>query len=117
MGGLSAIVSAMPGGDQMVREGRVDEKELDRIEAIVNSMTPQERRKPNIINGERRQRIAKGAGVEVFQVNQLLKKFNDTRKMMKKVTTQMQGKKGKRFRRKMGMGDMSGFEDLLSKLK
>ena len=120
MGGLGSLVSALPGGNKALADGNVDEGELDRIEAIINSMTPEERSKPNMVNGSRRARIARGSGMSVTQVNQLIKRFNETRKQVKKVMTafnvQSKGKKGKR-RRKMripGMGniDFSKFEDM-----
>ena len=65
--------------------GVVDEKEFDRVEAIIRSMTPKERRRPEIINGSRRQRIAAGCGMRVQDVNKLLKNFEDSKKMMKKM--------------------------------
>lgn len=120
MGGLGSLVSALPGGNKALADGNVDEGELDRIEAIINSMTPEERSKPNMLNGSRRARIARGSGMSVTQVNQLIKRFNETRKQVKKVMTafnaQSKEKKGKR-RRKMripGMGniDFSKFEDM-----
>ncbi len=120
MGGLGSLVSALPGGNKALADGNVDEGELDRTEAIINSMTPEERSKPNMLNGSRRARIARGSGMSVTQVNQLIKRFNETRKQVKKVMTafnaQSKGKKGKR-RRKMripGMGniDFSKFEDM-----
>ncbi len=120
MGGLGSLVSALPGGNKALADGNVDEGELDRIEAIINSMTPEERSKPNMLNGSRRARIARGSGMSVTQINQLVKRFNETRKQVKKVMTafnaQSKGKKGKR-RRKMripGMGniDFSKFEDM-----
>lgn len=120
MGGLGSLVSALPGGNKALADGNVDEGELDRIEAIINSMTPEERSRPNMLNGSRRARIARGSGMSVTQINQLVKRFNETRKQVKKVMTafnaQSKGKKGKR-RRKMripGMGniDFSKFEDM-----
>ena len=120
MGGLGSLVSALPGGNKALADGNVDEGELDRTEAIINSMTPEERSKPNMLNGSRRARIARGSGMSVTQVNQLIKRFNETRKQVKKVmaafNAQSKGKKGKR-RRKMripGMGniDFSKFEDM-----
>jgi len=93
MGGLGGILKSLPGvGKQMKElEGQVDERELDRIEAIIFSMTPAERTNPKIINGHRRERIAKGSGMHVSDVNRLLKQFAESRKMMK----QMQGMTGK----------------------
>jgi len=76
-----------------------DEKELKHIEAIINSMTPQEREKPSIINGSRRKRIARGSGTSVQDVNRLLKEFNAMREMFKKM------KKGKKsFGLPFGLG-------------
>lgn len=84
MGGLGSILKSLPGAGKMgLPDGEVDEGALDRIEAIIFSMTPTERAKPNLINGSRRERIAGGAGVKVYDVNQLLKQFNETKKLMK----------------------------------
>ena len=121
MGGLGKLVSALPGGSKALQQGDVDESELDRTEAIINSMTPEERRKPSLLNGSRRARIAAGSGVTVTQVNQLIKRFNETRKQIKKMMAQFnqgggKGKKGKRRRMRIpGMGgiDMSQFKDLM----
>lgn len=102
MGGLGGILKSLPGMAKMkgAAEG-VDEGALDRIEAIIFSMTPLERTKPQLINGSRRTRIACGAGVEVYEVNQLLKQFQETRKLMKQF--QAQTGKGKRRMRFPGM--------------
>ena len=105
MGGLSKLLKDLPGGDKALASGQVDEGELDRIEAIINSMTKQERMKPGLINGSRRECIAKGAGVEVYDVNQVIKRFNETRKMMKKMQGMVpQGKPGKGKKGKKGKG-------------
>ncbi|NTU88303.1 MAG: signal recognition particle protein [Actinobacteria bacterium] len=118
MGGLSGLLSSLPGGDKALASGQVDEHELDRIEAIIHSMSAEERRKPNVINGSRRERIAKGAGVEVYDVNQLIKRFSETKKMMKKYSADMGGgKKGKKRhgRGSKGLGGLNlpdGFGDL-----
>lgn len=85
MGGVGKLVSALPGGDKMMAQGQVDEHALDRMEVIINSMTKQEREKPDLINGSRRARIAAGAGVSVTQVNQLMKQYAETRKQVKKM--------------------------------
>lgn len=116
MGGLASIVSALPGGDKLLGSGKVDEKSMDRMEAIIRSMTKEERQKPKIINGARRARIARGAGVEVFDVNQLIKQFNEGAKMMNRMKSQMQGKKGKRFGKGGGMPSMSDLKDLMSQM-
>ena len=98
MGGLSSLMGMMPG----MRAGKMPEidtdeaeKNMARIEAIIHSMTPQERKNPNLLNPSRRNRIAKGAGVDVAEVNRLVKQFEQTRKLMK----QMPGFGGKKGRR------------------
>lgn len=86
MGGLGKIVAMLPGVNKnQIKEEDIDngEKEFKRMEAIIYSMTPEERRDPNILNASRRKRIAAGAGQPVSQVNNLIKKFNDAKKMMK----------------------------------
>lgn len=110
MGGLNKLVEALPGGAKAQAEGRVDEHELDRVEAIINSMTPEERRKPSLLNGSRRARIARGCGLTVSDVNQVVKRFNETRKMVKKLTSkaaqmqQQSGKKGKKGKKRRLFG-------------
>ena len=108
MGGIAKLLSALPGGDKALASGQVDEKALDSMEGIINSMTKEERAKPDILNGSRRARIARGAGVSVTDVNQLIKKFNEMKKMMKKMMPAAEdlvagrsrkGKKGKRGKR------------------
>ncbi len=85
MGGLKSVLSMMPGvgGKLKQIEDSIDEKVLEKNKAIIQSMTPKERANPDIINGSRRQRIAKGAGVEVSDVNQLIRQFNQSKEMMK----------------------------------
>ena len=100
MGGLSSLMGMMPGmGAGKMPEIDTDEaeKNMARIEAIIHSMTPQERKNPNLLNPSRRNRIAKGAGVDVAEVNRLVKQFEQTRKLMK----QMPGFDGKKGRRGM----------------
>ena len=84
MGPLTSLLGMIPGlaGHQLSKM-QVDEKEFDRIEAIIHSMTPYERRHPELIKGSRRLRIAKGSGTSVQQVNQLVKQFGEMRKLMK----------------------------------
>lgn len=88
LGSMESILSMIPGmggiADKL-KEAKVDEKELDRVAAIIRSMTPKERRKPEIINGSRRKRIADGSGTKVQDVNKLLKGFEQSRKMMKQM--------------------------------
>ena len=99
MGGISSILGMMPGigGSQMKQiEDAMDEKKMARIEAIILSMTPQERRNPDVINPSRKRRIAKGAGVDISEVNRLVKQFEQSRKLMKQMPGMMGGKRGKR---------------------
>jgi signal recognition particle subunit SRP54 len=97
LGSLEQILSMLPsiGPFKDMQKAKVDEKELVRIEAIINSMTPKERRNHQLINGSRRKRIARGSGTSVQQVNQLLKQYVQTRKMMKGVKNSFFGKRFK----------------------
>ena len=85
MGGLKSVLGMIPGisGKLNEIEKQIDEKQLEKNKAIIQSMTAKERENPDIINGSRRQRIAKGAGVSVSDVNQLIKQFNQSKEMMK----------------------------------
>ncbi|MDO5540031.1 MAG: signal recognition particle protein [Eubacteriales bacterium] len=99
MGGLSSVLSMMPGfgGSKMKDiEGMIDEKALARNEAMILSMTPAERANPDILNPSRKNRIAKGCGVDISEVNKLVKQFEQTRKMMKQLPGMMGGRGGKR---------------------
>ena len=90
MGGASALLAMMPGGNQIDADS-LDEKALPRIEAIIYSMTPAERAKPDIINPKRKRRIAAGSGTTVEDVNKLLRQFEMMQKMMKKVKRNPKG--------------------------
>jgi signal recognition particle subunit SRP54 len=83
MGPLENILGMIPGMDKL-KDSSIDEKQLKRVEAIVLSMTPQERARPDILNARRRQRVARGSGTTVTEVNNLLLRFSQMRKMMKK---------------------------------
>ncbi|MGO9490352.1 MAG: signal recognition particle protein [Solirubrobacteraceae bacterium] len=86
MGPLTSVLGMIPGlAGHQLQNMKVDERELDRIQAIILSMTDRERRRPEIINGSRRLRIARGSGTNVQQVNRLIKQFGQTRKIMKQV--------------------------------
>jgi signal recognition particle subunit SRP54 len=85
MGPLTSLLKMIPGMGAQMSGVKIDERELDRIEAIVLSMTPEERRRPTMINGSRRARIAKGSGTSVQQVNGLIKQFAQMRKVMKQL--------------------------------
>ena len=109
MGGLSSIMSMMPGlGGMGGKAGRLpdldseeNEKKMARMEAMIYSMTPEERRNPDLLNPSRKHRIAKGAGVDIAEVNRMVKQFNESRKMMKKLPGLMGGRGGKRGRFKL----------------
>ena len=87
MGPLESIVSMLPGGSEMVKGADMSkqEKEFRRMEGMICAMTKQERKTPQILNARRRQRIAKGSGVTVTEVNTLLNKFGEMQQMMKKM--------------------------------
>ncbi len=86
MGPLSSLLSMVPGlGGAQLRNLKVDERELDRLQAIILAMTPEERRRPELIKGSRRLRIAKGSGTNVQQVSRLVKQFDQMRKVMRQV--------------------------------
>lgn len=121
MGGVQKFISALPGGDRAMREGQVNEHALDEMAVIIGSMTKREREHPEILNGSRKARIAAGAGVKVFQVNQLLKQFMETKKMVRSMMNAQEaqmnrkgkgkgkkGKKGKGGKRRMGLPGMGG---------
>ncbi|MCM1387280.1 MAG: signal recognition particle protein [Bacillus sp. (in: Bacteria)] len=97
MGGISSILGMLGmGGKQMGDiESMVDEKQLARMEAIVLSMTPQERQNPKLLNPSRKHRIAKGAGVDISIVNKFIKQFEQSQKMMKQMPGMMGGKRGR----------------------
>ena len=95
MGSISELLSFIPGIGKQLRGAEMpDDKSLGKVEAIIRSMTPKERRKPDIIGGSRKKRIAAGSGTSVMEVNRLLKQFEESKKMMKQMTGKM-GKKGK----------------------
>lgn len=101
MGGLSALMDKLPGAANMAMPAGADEKAVNRVEGIINSMTPQERRKPEILKASRKRRIAAGAGVQVQEVNKLLNQFEQAQKMMK-----MMGKGGGLSKMMRGMKGM-----------
>ena len=105
MGSIQNVIGMLPGMPKEVRNAEIDDREITRIEAIIQSMTPAERRKPDLINGSRRGRIAKGAGVNSSDVNSLLKQFKQVQQMMRSMGGG-RGKKGKRP--KLPMGDIPG---------
>lgn len=105
MGGIGDILKMMPGmGGNQLKDVDIDENALSGVEAIIYSMTKEERRNPDIINPSRKKRIAKGAGVDISEVNKLLKQFEQSRKMMKQFSGMMGGKGGKRGKFKLPFG-------------
>ncbi|WP_407267984.1 signal recognition particle protein [Radiobacillus sp. PE A8.2] len=98
MGPLEDLLDMLPGAGKMkgLKNVQIDEKQLSHVEAIIQSMTKQERQDPSIMNAGRKKRIAKGAGRSVSEVNRLLKQFEDMKKMMKQMTNMQKGKKGKK---------------------
>jgi signal recognition particle subunit SRP54 len=100
MGPLQGLLGMLPGVGRQLKDLDLDERELVRVEAIIQSMTPEERRKPRILNGRRKKRIARGSGRSAQEVNQLLRSFEQMRKMMK----QLGGPQGMKALR--GMGDV-----------
>ena len=88
MGPLQGVLKMLPGmGGDVLEKAKIDESQLGRVEAIINSMTRQERRHPDVINGSRRKRIAHGSGTNISQVNKLLKQYRDMRRMMKEINS------------------------------
>ena len=86
MGNVKDLMSMIPGVGKAVKDLDIDDNAFKNIEAIIRSMTPQERINPVVLNGSRRKRIAAGSGTTVQEVNKLLKQFDETRKMMKMMT-------------------------------
>jgi len=107
MGGLGSVMGMLPGLSNMGGRGKMPEvdteeaeKKMAKVEAIIHSMTPEERANPDLLNPSRKHRIAKGAGVDIAEVNRVVKQFNEMRKMMKQLPG-MFGGKGKKGRFKM----------------
>ena len=98
MGGISSVLNMLPGLGNKAKdiEGMIDEKDMARKEAIILSMTPKERANPDLLNPSRKKRIAQGAGVDIAEVNRMVKQFDQTRKMMKQMSGMLGGKSGKR---------------------
>jgi signal recognition particle subunit SRP54 len=86
MGPLSGLLGMVPGLGAQMRQLKVDEREVDRVQAIILSMTPEERRRPELIKGSRRLRIARGSGTTVQAVNQLVKQFGQMRRVMRQIS-------------------------------
>ena len=98
MGSMKDLMGMIPGAGKMMKDIDIDDDAFKGIEAIIHSMTPEERSNPSIINSSRKKRVAKGSGTSVQEVNQLLKQFTQMSKMMK----MMQGGGGKKMMQMMG---------------
>jgi signal recognition particle subunit SRP54 len=96
MGGISSILSMMPGA-KGINADDIDEKQIEHVKALILSMTPEERRKPKVLDASRRRRIAKGAGLEVQDLNRLIKQFEQTKVMMKRMSKGKMGRGGMPF--------------------
>ena len=107
MGGIMSLLKFIPGMSELPMD-EIDDKAFNRIEGIINSMTPKERRDPEIISNSRRQRIAKGSGVQLQEINQLLKQFNQMRAVMAKMGNGGFGGLGGLFGGGGGMGGLGG---------
>ncbi|MCE2763705.1 MAG: signal recognition particle protein [Ilumatobacteraceae bacterium] len=105
MGPLGGLLGMMPGMPKELKNAQIGDDDLKPVEAIIRSMTREERRKPEIINGSRRQRIAAGSGRSIAEVNRLVKQFSEMQKMMKRMGAAAPGKKGKK-------GKMAGLAGL-----
>lgn len=112
MGSLQSIIGMLPGVGSKLKDVDLDDKQFTRIEAIITSMTPAERKKPSIINPSRKRRIAAGSGNKVEDINRLLKQFDQMQKMMKKLGGNVKGKNGKVSRRAMKRLAGMNMEDL-----
>ena len=94
MGPLQSLVGMPPGVPKELKNAEIDDGEIARVEAIIRSMTPEERRDPTVMNGSRRMRVANGSGNTTADVNQLLKQFKDVQKMMKMLGKGPKGLRG-----------------------
>ncbi len=114
MGPLKGLLGMMPGLPKELRDADIDERELGRVEAIISSMTPEERRQPSIVKASRRLRIANGSGTSITDVNKLLKQFEEMQRMMRSVGIMGGSNRGKRKGKRGGrvttpLGDLSSF--------
>ncbi|MEE1228388.1 MAG: signal recognition particle protein [Lachnospiraceae bacterium] len=110
MGGITDLLSMIPGIGSQIKNVDVDESKLGQIEAMIYSMTPEERSNPNLLNPSRRKRIAAGAGVSIQDVNKLCKQFEQSRKMMKQMGSMMGGKGRRRRGGGFNLGGMGGMK-------
>jgi len=98
MGPLDQLIGMIPGAGKAMKGMQVDDNAFGQVEAIISSMTLEERRRPQVLNGSRRKRIARGSGTTIQDVNRLVKQFQQMQKMMKQMSRNKTGKMGKKFR-------------------
>ena len=108
MGPLGNLLGMVPGMPKEMKSAQIGDDQLKPVEAIIRSMTPLERRKPELINGSRRTRIANGSGTTVGDVNRLVKQFGEMQKMMKKMGGMALGRKGKKGKKSAGLPGLGG---------
>lgn len=106
MGSFSSLLKMIPGMNQL-KNIKVDDKEFDKIEAIICSMTTGERRNPKLLNASRRKRIANGSGTSVQEINRFMTSFETTQKMMKKIKS---GKGMRNMMKNLNMNDLKDFK-------
>lgn len=110
LGPMQDLLGMLPGVSKQVKDIEIDEREFDRIQAIIQSMTPGEREKPDIINGSRKKRIAAGCGMQVEDVNRLLAQFRQMQKMFKQMNSKSTRKAMKRMSKNMNPNDLAGLD-------
>ncbi|MBQ0136141.1 MAG: signal recognition particle protein [Oscillospiraceae bacterium] len=110
LGPMQDLLGMLPGVSKQVKDIEIDEREFDRIQAIILSMTPGEREKPDIINGSRKKRIAAGCGMQVEDVNRLLAQYRQMQKMFKQMNSKSTRKAMKRMSKNMNPNDLSGLD-------
>jgi signal recognition particle subunit SRP54 len=98
MGPLDQLIGMIPGAGKAMKGMQVDDNAFGQVEAIINSMTLEERRRPQVLNGSRRKRIARGSGTTIQDVNRLVKQFQQMQKMMKQMSRTKMGKMGRKFK-------------------
>jgi signal recognition particle subunit SRP54 len=108
MGPLGGLLGMMPGMPKELKGAKIDDDDLKPVEAIIRSMTPQERAEPQVINGSRRNRIALGSGTSPTDVNRLVKQFSEMQKMMKRFGNMGMGGKGKKGGRRDALRALRG---------
>ena len=110
MGSIQDTLAMLPGMGKKLQDVDVDERQFDRLQALIYSMTPRERENPDIINPSRKRRIAAGCGRQVEDVNKVLAQFRQMQKMFKQMNGKQSKKQMKRMQMMQGMQNMNGFK-------